>query len=454
MTISNEDTICAIATPPGQGGIGVVRVSGPNARMILSSLWMGQKPCDDFEPRKLYLGEVSVSGDVVDRVMAVIMPAPHTYTGQDIVEFSCHGSPIVLNKLLGGCVSVGARVAAPGEFTRRSFLSGKCDLAQAEAVAELIHATSEKAAKRAAEQLSGKLSNEVISIGDDLAELRKFVEASIDFPEEDIDFIKDAGIIDKLSKVSDRISHLLSTFDEGRLLAEGIRTAIVGKPNVGKSSLFNRLVGDDRAIVHHTPGTTRDMVEANVNFGGYTFHLRDTAGLRDSDCEIEGLGVARSRGEIERADLILALFDSSLSLNEDDRSFIEDLDPKRTILVINKVDLKRELEISDMNDFSSVEISSKNGRNIDQLEAAMIGRVISDVGLEEGAVVMSGRHKESLDNALRHLGEAECMLRNSDPMEIVAQRLGIAQESLGMITGAVTNDDLLDRIFSTFCIGK
>ncbi len=454
MVISNEDTICAIATPPGQGGIGVVRISGPKAKAILSSLWRGQSSCEDFEPRKLYLGEISVAGDIVDRVMAVLMPSPHTYTGQDVVEFSCHGSPVVLKGILGACVDSGARMASPGEFTRRAFLSGKCDLAQAEAVAELIHATSDKAARRAAEQLSGKLSEEVVSIGDELAELRKFIEASIDFPEEDIDFIKDAKIVDRLSKISERVKKLSSTFEEGRLLSEGIRTAIVGKPNVGKSSLLNKLIGDDRAIVHHAPGTTRDMVEAGANFGGYTFHLRDTAGLRDSECEVEGLGIAKSKDEIEGADLVLALFDASFPFCEDDKALIGMLDPEKSVLVVNKIDLERKFSISGADNFDIAEISATNEQNLEKLKSLMIERIVSDIGFEEGVVVMSGRHKESLDVAGGYLDEAKRLLETAAPLEVVAQRLGMAQESLGMITGEITTEGLLDRIFSTFCIGK
>jgi len=458
MRMSNEDTICAIATPPGFGGIGVVRLSGPGALAILSGLWMGNPDPSKFEARKLYTGELATcDGGVIDRVMATFMPAPHTYTGQDVVEFSCHGSPVVLRKILDACTKGGARIAGPGEFTRRAFLAGKMDLAQAEAVGDLIHATGERAARCAAEQLSGRLSAEVVSIGDELAGLRSFVEASIDFPEEDIELIQKEGIASSLESIVKKTGVLSATFREGRLVREGIRTAIVGRPNVGKSSLLNRLVGAERAIVHHVPGTTRDMVEEDANLGGLVFHLRDTAGLCDSKCEVEELGVARTRDEIAKADLVIAVFDGSVSATNEDRSIVRDIDPSKLVIVINKSDLPRIFNSADVDvppGAGEVFLSARTGEGIDLLRSRLGSFAELDTGLGEGAIVMSSRHREALDVTANHLRKAENAIAGKKPIECIAEHLRQAGESLGTITGVVTREDLLDRIFSRFCIGK
>jgi len=457
MYISNEDTIAAIATPPGYGGIGVVRVSGPKARELLCKLWRGAVPADRFEPRKFYLGEIAAcGGGMIDRVMAVLMPAPNTYTGQDVIELSCHGSPIVLEKILSECISAGARGAGPGEFTRRAFLAGKMDLAQAEGVADIIHATSEVAAKHAAEQLAGRLSNTVTEIGDEIANLRAHVEASIDFPEEDIDILQKEGVAERLIAIAERVQKLSSTFSEGRLIREGVRVAIVGRPNVGKSSILNRLAGHERAIVHHEPGTTRDMIEVSVNFGGVAFHLRDTAGLCDSKSDVEGIGVLKTRDEIEGADLVVAVFDGSEPATEDDFRVAREADSKRYIAVVNKVDLKRELNTSFFKDkqLRSINISAKNDVGFDSLKKLIYSATLKETLHEEGCVITSSRHREALDGALKGILAARSIIGLKEPMECVAEHLRIAQEKIGTITGAVTTEDLLDRIFSNFCIGK
>ncbi len=451
-----NETIAAIATPPGQGGVGVVRISGPDARTVLEKLWRGRTPVERFKPRTLYLGEVvdvgsRVTGHVsrLDRVLAVYMPAPQTYTGDDVVELSAHGSPVVLERLLTACCAAGARVAEPGEFTRRAFLAGKLDLVQAEGVADLIAATSERAARVAADQLAGRLSERVMAIGDEIAELRAFVEASIDFPEEDLGTFADESVEARLAGALERTRALSATFREGRLLREGVRAAIVGPANAGKSSLLNRLVGSHRALVHEAPGTTRDVVEESIDIGGTVVRLRDTAGLRATTCAVEAMGTRRARSEIEAADLILLVLDGSRPLDDDDRAALRAAEGRRVITVLNKSDLSREIDIE-----GATHLSALTGDGIEALCARIAATAEIDSGLADGAVVTNVRHGSALDASAHALAEAIDALRASAPLECIAQHLHAAQSKLGEITGAVTTDDLLDRIFSRFCIGK
>lgn len=450
-TISSTDTICAIVTPPGPGGLGVVRLSGPNSLNILMNIWRGSAIA--LKPRRLYLG--SVTG--IDRAMAVFMPGPATYTGDDVVELSAHGSPVIMRAILEACCAHGARPAAPGEFTRRAFLAGKLDLAQAEGVADLIAATSERGARLAADQLAGRLSDEVRAAGDALAKLRARIEAAIDFPEEEIDLPGAGTMTEMLEDVRRPIDALRATFREGRLIREGIRVAICGKPNAGKSSLLNGLAGRDRAIVHHLPGTTRDVIEEAIAIGGVAFHLRDTAGLRADAGDVEALGIERTRTEIAAADLVLAVFDGAAPPSDDDEALIAALDPAKTIVAINKSDLPQKLDVLRLADrFNSAPLatSAKTRAGLDELAAALSLRANASTAAHGGAVVTSVRHKALLDDAIVALDDADAALSRHDPVEFVAHHLALAQDKLGSITGAVTTDDLLDRIFSQFCIGK
>lgn len=457
---SEKDTICAIATPPGPGGLGVVRLSGSLAREILAKVWRGGVPAVELKPRQLYLGEIT--GDIsgsgpIDRAMAVLMPAPSTYTGEDVVEISAHGSPLLLARIVDVCVALGARPAEPGEFTKRAFLAGKLDLAQAEAVADLIAATSEQAARIAADQLAGKLSHEVTAIADELADLRAFVEASIDFPEEDIEFIENAGISKRMTVIAEKIGALAQSFHEGRLIRDGVRTAIVGRPNAGKSSIFNRLVGRDRAIVHRAPGTTRDVVEEAITIGGVAFRLRDTAGIRQAGCEVEGLGVGRSREEIVAADLVIAVFDGSVPYGPEDEEVLRTIAPAQTIPVINKTDLTPSFDrvslTTPLGDVESIPLSAKTGVGFETLQRALVARFLCARG-REGALITSSRHKAVLDESSLSLTKARRAVESGLPPECIAQHLRIAHDSLGKITGLVTDEGLLNRIFSRFCIGK
>ncbi len=456
---ARTDTICAIATPPGSGGIGVIRVSGPKALDIIEQIWRGRRAGAELEPRRLSLGDaLDEQGRVLDRALAVWLPAPRSYTGQDMVEISCHGSPVVLSRILAAAVAAGARPAGPGEFTRRAFLSGKLDLAQAEAVCDLIRAEGERGARLAAEQLEGRLSAEVSSLNARLLQVRAEVEAAIDFPEEGIEA---SSLPQEVRSIGSSAAALAATYGQGRLVCEGARVAIIGRPNAGKSSILNALCGRERAIVHALPGTTRDVVEARVSIEGIVFHLRDTAGLRDAASEVEAIGVERARREVERADLLLAVFDGAEPIGADDRAALELAEGRPAILVVNKSDLPERIDAAAIGSGgrgrAALRVSARSGAGIGELRRALVEEVgdpARAVTAGAQATITSARHKGELDRAIEALNAAGASLQAPEPLECTAQHLRTAQEALGAITGEVHTEELLDRIFSQFCIGK
>ncbi|MBI4126618.1 MAG: tRNA uridine-5-carboxymethylaminomethyl(34) synthesis GTPase MnmE [Deltaproteobacteria bacterium] len=471
--LTNRDTICAIATPPGHGGIGVVRISGSKSRDILAAVWRGKIAPAKFESHRLYLGEIYAPLDcservtnsivtregqarrrngvycTIDHAMVVWMQAPRSYTGDDVVEISAHGSPVILRKIVEACLVAGARLAEPGEFTQRAFLAGKLDLAQAEAVADLIHATSDQAVRAAEDQLAGRLSHEVKMLHDEILQLRTFVEATLDFPEEGIAMIEREGIVPHLAALRERIENLAATFSRGRLIRDGIRVAIVGRPNVGKSSLLNRLAGSERAIVHSTPGTTRDIVEVTVMIEGQSYHLADTAGLREGEHDIERIGIERTRQAMANADLLLVVLDGSEILSSEDDKLLTETATHPRIVCFNKSDLTRKHQV-----LSGIRISARTGDGMETLFSTL--REKTAIVPTEGstAVITNIRHKEALDESTAELQKASDAIARRDPIECVAHFLKRSQDVLGKITGAVTNEDLLDRVFSQFCIGK
>ncbi|MDO8527752.1 MAG: tRNA uridine-5-carboxymethylaminomethyl(34) synthesis GTPase MnmE [Deltaproteobacteria bacterium] len=455
------NTIVAVATPPGVGGIGVIRLSGPESKRVLRSVWTSEKmSVDNFASHRLYLGNIVDSlGTVIDRGLAVWMKAPHSYTGEDVVEIQGHGSPLLLEKILQACLAVGATLAGPGEFTKRAYLHGKIDLAQAEAVADVIASSSELGLAQAREHLNGTLSMKISEFQQELVRLRAYVEASIDFPEEDIELIQKEGILGRLFPIQVALSEFLATYNEGRLFREGVKTVLVGQPNVGKSSLLNGLVGMNRAIVHATPGTTRDVIEEGCQFYGISFRVFDTAGLRESPEEVEAIGVAKSEELLKEADLVLWVLDGSSGLGEQDIDFLSKLDLSRTIICINKTDLGLAWDpkafVLDPKGDRLVLISALKGDGLKELQEKMADWVKSRSPRENSGIrITKLRHKESLEKALFELNQAEIALNDKNHVELVAINLKKAHESLGLITGADVSEDLLDSIFSEFCIGK
>jgi len=457
------DTIVARATPPGAGGLAVVRLSGPCAMEVLSSLWHGRPHPTEFEPRKLYLGDIRVTAShqspvtshgFSEKAMVVYMPAPRTYTGQDVVEISCHGSAPVVSGIVDACVAAGARVAEPGEFTRRAFMAGKMDLAQAEAVCDLISAQSERGARAAREQLEGRLSAEMRGVSSMIADARAQAEATIDFPEEETSASED--VAKAIEGAMERLGRLAATHKKGRHYCDGVRAAIVGRPNVGKSSLLNALTGSAGALVHHEPGTTRDVVEGRVSLVGVLYRFRDTAGLRAEAQEVESLGIERSKDEVETSDLAIVVFDGSAEFGPEDAEVLRQTAGSRAIYVINKSDLPQRFDIEELPE-EPVRVSALTGQGLADLTARIGWRIFSSEdpsGSGESATVTSARHASAIADALSALARAGEAWREGVAPECAAQDLRRAHESLGTITGESATEEVLDRVFSRFCIGK
>lgn len=460
--MKKTDTIVAIATPHGVGGIGVIRLSGPQSRDVLKKVWKSPSvSVDNFASHRLYLGNIYdlSTGEWIDQGLAVWMKSPHSYTGEDVVEIQGHGSPLVLEKILEACLSAGGRLAEPGEFTKRAYLNGKLDLAQAEGVADIIHSSSEVGLQQAKEHFSGALSRRVKELQSELVRLRAFVEASIDFPEEDIELLQKEGIWGRLIPIQVAISELLASYSEGRLHREGVRTVLIGRPNVGKSSLLNALIGNNRAIVHHKPGTTRDVIEEICQFEGIAFRLFDTAGLRAAPEEVEALGVQKSRDLLEEADLVLWVLDISSPLMHEDIDFLSNLDSAKTILCINKTDLGSAWEpqsvILDFEKDLFVMLSALHQKGVEELKKKMISWVKSRTLKENtGLCITKLRHKEALSAAFKEIQKASESLNERGAVELIALHLQKAHENLGVITGSHVTEALLEAIFSEFCIGK
>jgi tRNA modification GTPase len=457
------DTICAIATPPGEGGIGIIRISGEKAIEIASRVFAGAggRTVRDFPTHTLHHGELRTpdGGARIDEVLVAVMKAPRSYTCEDVVEFQCHGGPLVLRLGLEALMRSGARLAEPGEFTKRAFLNGRLDLAQAEAVMDLISARSETGLRVALEQLRGALSEELGRLREGLVRLLVEVEAGIDFSDEDITFISAQGLADGVTAVRERIAHLIRTAEEGRIVREGVTVALVGRPNVGKSSLLNALAKADRAIVTPIPGTTRDVLEEFINVRGIPVRLLDTAGLRHTVDVVEREGVRRSHDALARAELVLAVLDGSEPLAEEDQRLLELVRGKAIVLVINKADLPARLEPCMLKGLEHesrvVWTSATAGVGLEELRDAIRDTVLNQ-GLEpsEGVLITHLRHRGALERALALLDQVLLSVERRMAAEFIAVDLRAAINALGEIIGETTTDDILERIFKEFCIGK
>lgn len=460
-----DDTIAAISTPIGEAGIGIVRLSGSLAIKIAERLFVSPKGkrLSELRSHTINYGFIRdpLTGDGIDEVLVSVMKAPHTYTREDVVEINCHGGFFPLRKILELLVREGARLAEPGEFTKRAFLNGRIDLVQAEAIADLIRSKTEASQRVAFEQLRGGLSERISKIRDRLVDLCAHIEAYIDFPDEDIEPASYNALEKELTSIIRELTGLSMTFEEGRFLREGIRIAIVGKPNVGKSSLLNALLQRDRAIVTDIPGTTRDVIEELLNIKGLLVRIMDTAGIRDTHEMAEMEGVRRSLQAIDDADLVIVLIDGSKEVSYEDLYILKRVKEKgkRFILGINKSDLPLRIDLSSLtsssDDFIACYISAKTGQGIEELKDSIINLTVSGhIKGSEGLIITNLRHKRAIDNAIVALQKASQDLIDSQPNEIIAVSLRDSLDSLGEIVGAITTEDILNRIFSGFCIGK
>jgi tRNA modification GTPase len=449
--VSSADTIAAIATAPGRGGVGVIRISGSNLLPFALAL-TGKTP----KPRHATLADFrAADGAAVDSGILLFFPGPHSFTGEDVLELQGHGGPVVMQMLLARCLDLGARLAEPGEFSRRAFLNGKLDLAQAEAVADLIDAATASAARSAVRSLQGEFSEAIHALTDELINLRMLVEATLDFPEEDIDFLKAADAFGRLERLQRKLAEIFDRAGQGKLLQAGLHVVLAGQPNVGKSSLLNRLAGDDLAIVTPVAGTTRDALRSTIQIEGIPLHIIDTAGLRETEDEVEKIGIERSWREIERADVVLLLVDARSGVGAADREILARL-PERLqrVTVYNKIDLSGAVaERHDEADGVAISLSAKANQGIELLRSELLR--IAGWHPAEDVFIARERHLRALAAAQEHIAAASRVVESKLPaLELFAEELRLAQRALGEITGEFSADDLLGVIFSRFCIGK
>lgn len=457
MIVDSRLTIAAPATSSGEGGIGIVRVSGPKAEDSLLKFFHPTCNTATLESHRLYHGSFQApDGSLVDEVMAVLMRAPRSYTREDVVEVHCHGGPLVMRRILDLFLDAGLHLARPGEFTLRAFLNGRIDLAKAEAVIEVIRSRSEAACSIALQQLEGRLSTVVYGFRNEVADLLSEVETLVDFADEDIEHTDHRRLLNGAGSVMARMSELLATFDAGRTLREGLAVLILGRPNAGKSSLMNVLLGESRAIVTDIPGTTRDTIEENLVLGGLPIRLVDTAGVRHTSDPVEAEGVRRARQKISGADLVLLVVDGSRPLGEEDRLALEICTNKRILLVVNKCDLPAPPLPSPFTALPAVSVSAHTGAGIDQLRAFVEEAFAAGSGAEgrESFLLSDRRHREALLRGRDALERFREGVSSGDSPEFLALELREALQSLGEITGETTPDEILERIFSRFCIGK
>ncbi|OAM51980.1 tRNA uridine(34) 5-carboxymethylaminomethyl synthesis GTPase MnmE [Methylovorus sp. MM2] len=444
----SADTIAAIATASGSGGIGIVRVSGPASASIAASI-LGACP----PPRHAaYLGFKEADGSLIDRGIAIYYSSPNSYTGEDVLELQAHGGPALMQLLLARCLALGARQAEPGEFTRRAYLNDKLDLAQAEAVADIINASTAEAARSAMRSLSGEFSLRINALLDRLINLRLYVEACLDFPEEDIDFITQGRVSEKLKDISDELASVFKEAKQGNLLREGIQVVLIGQPNVGKSSLTNQLSGEEIAIVTPIAGTTRDTIKNVIQINGVPLHIIDTAGLRETEDEVERFGIARTWRALENANVALLLLDAAHGITEAEKSILARLPQDLAkIWVHNKIDLNQQSPKIEMIDGDAhIYLSAKTGIGVELLRDQLL-KLAGWQATGEGVFMARARHLDALQVVRTHLGFA---VDNLSSPELLAEELRIGQEALNSITGEFTPDDLLGEIFSRFCIGK
>lgn len=455
-----EDTIAAVATPMGEGGVAIVRISGPDAERISKEIFSRNSGRNSIlRSHMLYHGAIRDphSGAALDEVLLTLMRKPHSYTGEDVAEVHCHGGPFLVRRVLELILSRGARHAEPGEFTQRAFLNGRLDLAQAEAVLDLIRTRTDEGIKLALKQVQGELSKWVGELREGLLDILVQVEAAIDFPEEEIELLQREQLASKIVGLRATISKLIASYEWGRLFREGARVCIAGKPNVGKSSLLNSLLGEERVIVTPVPGTTRDVIEESINLGGLPVVLWDTAGIRETKDQVEKIGVEFSLRRLGEAEATLVVLDGSAPLSGEDRAVIAAMKEKKGLVVINKNDLSQKLDAHELAEqapgLAVFSVSAKNGAGLEELKQAL-RKLLLGAYSEMPVVINNLRHKAALERTQENLAAAVEALHNGLPPEIVAVDLQGAKNGLEDVVGSVTSDDILERIFANFCIGK
>ena len=452
------DTIAAISTPKGEGGIGIIRISGDKSFEILSKIFNMKNPNKNLGFYKFNYGFVHDNGKIIDEVMIVRMKAPKTYTCEDIVEINCHGGNLITEKVLELVLKNGARHAEQGEFTKRAFMNGRIDLSQAEAVMDLIQGKTEKSISLSMDQLRGDLKEKINKFKKALLDVTAHVNVVLDYPEEGIDDPLPENLRENLEKVYREANILIESYDKGKKIKEGIKTVIVGKPNVGKSTLLNSLLKEERAIVTHIPGTTRDVIEEIINIKGIPLVLVDTAGIRKTEDIVENIGVEKSKQFIEKADLILLVLDASKELEKEDIEVIEKIkeNNKKTIVLLNKIDLERKIDLSNYDLENILEISAKDNIGIDEMEEKIYSYIVEEdvENTSEKLIITNIRHKTALEKTKESVNNIFETIDNGMPMDLISVDLKEALDALSEITGEISSEDILDHVFGNFCVGK
>ncbi len=451
-----EDTIAAVATAPGEAGIGIIRVSGPLSKQVLRRVFVdnrGRRKAE-FEPRRMYLGYIVGGGVRIDQVLAVYMQAPNSYTGEDVVEVHAHGGTLIVQEILQTVLQTDTRLAEPGEFTKRAFLNGKLDLTQAEAVIDVIRAKSVTALRQAERHLSGELSQRIVALRDKMLPILAQLAASVDYPEHDIPDVTKQSVLAGIDTVQRGVVQLLETSFAGRVMREGLSLVIVGRPNVGKSSLLNALTGQERAIVTDVAGTTRDVIEEYFNIDGVPVRVSDTAGLRETDDIVEQIGVLRAKKALAQADLVLVVLDQASDLQEEDRYVLTETASYPRIVLLNKGDLEPSIEESDLTAEHIVRISAQTGQGLNQLRAQIKAMVLGGEVQSESLMVANERQEQLLRLAYQALQDAKEAILEGIPLDVAEIDLRNAWERLGMLLGLTVQEDIVNQIFARFCLGK
>lgn len=455
------DTITAIATVLGESGISIVRISGRNSLNIVNSIFRGKSNRNllDIKPYSMRYGFIieKDTGEILDEVLISFMKGPKSYTAEDVVEINCHGGILATRKVIEEVIKSGARLAEPGEFTKRAFLNGRIDLSQAEAVIDIIKAKSHISVKSALQQSQGKISKEINLLREDLLEIIAHIEATVNYPEEDLEEMTSEKVVLKLNKILDKINYILSNAEEGKIVREGLNIAIVGKPNVGKSSLLNSLIEENKAIVTDIPGTTRDVIEEYMNIGGIPVKIIDTAGIRKTDDIVEKIGVEKSKEKIDESDLVILMMDSSKKLDKEDEEIIDYVNHRKYIILLNKIDIGDKIDLNNICNLNSrfiIKTSIKNGEGLDKIKNCIKELFFKGEIKSEDLFITNTRHKEGLIRARESCIEALQTLKSTLAIDLVSIDIKNAWVSLGKITGDTLEEDIIDKIFSQFCLGK
>ncbi len=454
-------TIASISTAPGIGGIGIIRMSGKKSFEILEKIFKPKKQekIEDIKGYTIKYGHIVEEDKIIDEVLVSYFKAPKSYTAEDMCEINSHGGNLIVKKILELCLKNGAELAEPGEFTKRAFLNGRIDLAQAESVVDVINAKSEKEVKASIKQLEGELSKEIQKIKQEILDVLVNIEVSIDYPEYDVEEVQNKEILEMLESVENKLKKLEKTFDSGKILKNGIKTAIIGKPNAGKSSLLNAILKEDRAIVTEYEGTTRDTIEEFVTINGIPLKLIDTAGIREASDEVEKIGIQKAKEIAKEADLVIAIFDISKKLSKEDEEILKIVKNKKSIILLNKIDLKQAISEKDPKFLESskniIKISALNKKGIEEIYNKISEMFsLNEINMDNDIVITNVRHKNLISKAIKNVLKTKETMKKDMPIDIIAIYIKDILEDLGSITGEIITEDIINEIFSKFCLGK